>query len=160
MRSLIIIILFFKTSLTFGQKVEQKALTFLVNQINGLKFKYSNGSFIMSKDSSRIWYYPYLMNIAEDKISGERRYVQDSKSKLHINKGIRSNEDKFYKVVHSEKDIFIITIKALATNQNQSVNFVIMTKYAVENWYTVMFKDNVPFTLLSIVPPNFNKNQN
>jgi hypothetical protein len=127
MPKLVIIILVWTTHVTFGQTAEQKALTYLANNIYGQKLWSSNGIFVVTKDSTRIWYYPSVL---------------DTKSKLRVNNVIQSSEDKFYKIVHSDKDIFVKTKMASSTEQGLSVPFEVITKYGNSFHYTVTFENN------------------
>ncbi len=115
------------TSTVLGQSLEQKALNFLANAIYGEVLQNSSGNFKVTKDSSKIWFYPNIL------------YTQ---TKLHLEHGITSGENKFYKVVHSGKDIFVKTKMASDKGEVVFVPFEILTNYGKSFQYMVIFENN------------------
>jgi hypothetical protein len=134
MRTLFLIFVL-TTNPAFGQTIEQKALTYLADTIYGQYLTNSQESFMVTKGSTRIWFYPF---------------VYETKSKLKIKNGTRSSEDNFYKIVHSDKDIFVTTKKAITTDGVLFVPFDISTKYGIHFFYKVMFVKDEPVKLFRI----------
>jgi hypothetical protein len=131
------LILILTSNLTFGQTAEQKALTFLAKNIHGQELKNSYSAFVVKDDSTKIWYYPFVL---------------DTKTKLILENGIHSSHDKFDKVVHSFKDIFVTTKKATnSADKNLVVPFEIFTKYGLSFLYTVTFEGNEPTKLIRTI---------
>jgi hypothetical protein len=130
---LLVLLLMGKTSL--GQSIEQKAFSFLAENIYGQTLRNSNEQFVLTKDSTQIWYYPHVV---------------ESKIKLKLKNGVVSSEDHFYKIVHSDKDIFVRTKKASTENGVMIVLFDITTRYGVHHQYKVKFEKNVPYQLIRV----------
>lgn len=116
----------------FAQTNEQKALTYLAENIYGQELRNSEESFIVTRDSLRIWFYPL---------------VYETKSKIKLKNGIRSSEDKFYKIIHTNKDIFVITKKAITEDGVIYVPFEITTLYGLHYKYRVTFNSDKPVKL-------------
>ena len=106
---------------SFGQSIEQKALNYLRQNINGLTIKYQLGTFKFNSDSNSVWYSPKI--------------VGDTK-KLNLTKSIKASEDNFYKTIHDKKDIFIQTNKSVKVDNEYSVQFNIKTNYNINTLVT------------------------
>ncbi len=132
-----LIVLFTCTvNLVFGQTIEQKALTYLADNFYGQELTNSDERFIVTEDSTKIWYYPSVF---------------ETKAPLKIENGTRSSEDKFYKIVHSNKDIFVTTKKAITIDGILFVPFDIATNYGNHFFYKVMFEKNTPLKLIRTI---------
>ncbi len=131
MRTLFIIFIL-TINLAIGQTIEQKALTHLADNIYGQELTNSEENFKVTKDSTRIWFYPS---------------VYGTKSKLKLKNGIWSSEDKFYKIIHSNKDIFVTTKKAMTEDGLLFVPFDITTLYGHHFTYKVTFEGDNPIDL-------------
>lgn len=118
----------------FSQNVEQKALTFLCENISGKTFINSKGSFVFNKDSCSIWYSPI---------------IQGTNSKLSLVKATSINEENFYKIIHPFNDVYIITCPLLYSDSSLYVPFDVKTNYNIHNRLKVYFKNNEPFNILN-----------
>jgi hypothetical protein len=58
-----------------------------------------------------------------------------------------SGEDKFYKVVHSDRDILVATKPATISNGEKVVSFDILTRYGEHHHYSVSFVNGQPASL-------------
>jgi hypothetical protein len=132
---LLIVILLLIIQPAIGQSLEQKALNFLAENIYGQELRNSSESFLVTKDSTNIWYYPRVI---------------ETKIKLKLKKGIASSEDHFDKIIHSDKDIFVRTKKAKTENGVMVVFLDITTRYGIHHTYKVMFEKNVAYQLIRV----------
>ena len=104
--------------------VEQKAFNFLVEHIDTLSIKYLDGEHEFNSAPNRIWY--------DKRIRGDK-----STGKIYLKNGIAGSLNSFYKIVHADDDIFIITHSSTTVGAGTFVTFDIMTNYDILTKYNV-----------------------
>lgn len=131
----ILTLFFFTTKIALAQNTEQKALTFLAANIYGHELKNSEGNFIVTKDSTQIWY---------------KAQVSGSKNKVNLENAVKSSLEHFNKVLHSNKDIFITTKAAIISKDKKlTVPFELYTKYGNTVQVVVIFENGEPINLVN-----------
>lgn len=129
MRAVLAFILILIAHVVSGQTIEQKAVDYLVANINEVTIKYSDGESVFNGDSSNIWY--------EEKVRGDK-----PAGKISLESFSSVTEEVFYKVIHPAKDIFIITYKKENDGEKQYVRFDIVSNYRNYTKCTVVFDAN------------------
>lgn len=116
MRTVLAIILILIAKVVIGQTVEQKAVDYLIANIKEVSITYSDGESVFTGDSSKIWY--------EEKVRGDK-----PAGKIRLESCSSVTEEAFYKIIHPEKDIFLITYKRENDGEKQYVRFDIVSNY-------------------------------